>query len=97
MRSDRPLIVAVLLLAGGLGLIFGYCHGGAGWSVAYPMDGASVKLNVDTYGPAAVGGPLLLLAGLLALFWSFLCAIVAQFAPLLGHEEQREELTRLLE
>ncbi len=97
MRADRPLILAVLLLATGLSLIFGYCHGNAGLNVAYPFAGSVVKLSIETYGPAAVGGPVLTLLGLIAFAWAFLCAVLAQFGLGSGREEDEGAPTRLLE
>lgn len=97
MRAERPLILAVLMLAAGLGLIFGYCHGDAGLNVVYPFAGSVVKLSVETYGPAAIGGSVLTLLGLIALVWAFLCALVAQFGFGGGREEDAGAPTRLLE
>ncbi|HWA95479.1 MAG TPA: hypothetical protein VG844_12830 [Terracidiphilus sp.] len=99
MRADRPLILAVLLLAAGLGLIFGYCHGNASLSVNYPFAGSVVKLNIQTYGPAAVSGPVLTLLGLIALVWAFLCAVFTQFGfgGNRGKDEDDGAPTRLLE
>ncbi|MDE3202326.1 MAG: hypothetical protein KGN79_15550 [Acidobacteriota bacterium] len=97
MRADRPLILAVLMLAGGLGLIFGYCHGNAGLNVGYPFAGSVVKLSIETYGPAAVGGPVLTLLGLIALVWALLCAVLSQFGLGAGREEDAGAPTRLLE
>src|SRR6266581_8628141 len=70
MRSDRSLIVSVLLLAAGLGLTFAYCNGTVGLNAGYPLSGASLKLSITTYGPAALGGPALTALGLLLLLWS---------------------------
>src|SRR5258708_24632052 len=72
MRSDRSLIVSVLLLAAGLGLTFGYCNGNFGLNASYPLSGASLKFSVATYGPAALGGPALTALGLVLLVWSWL-------------------------
>ena len=97
MRSDRPLILSVLLLAAGLWLIFGYCHGNAGINVAYPFAGASVRLQLATYGPAAVGGPLLTLVGLLVMAWALFCAIMAQFGLTAGEDDRVNKPARLLD
>jgi hypothetical protein len=78
MRSDRPLIVSVLLLASGLSLIFGYCTGTAGFNAAYPAAGASLHFAITTMGPAAMGGVVLTSLGLLMLVWALICAIVGQ-------------------
>jgi hypothetical protein len=98
MRSDRPLIISVLLLATGLGLTFGYCTGNVGMNASYPLAGASFKLAVATYGPAAVGGPALIFLGLLVLLWALLCAIFGQIGLFGGEATERETgPTRLLE
>ena len=90
MKPDRPLILSVLLLAAGLGLIFGYCHGSAGLTAALPISGASFNLCTTTTGPGAVGGFALMVLGLLLLIWSWLSAIVSQIR-LLGRGGKREE------
>lgn len=82
MRPDRPLIVAVLLLASGSGLIFGYCHGTAGVNAAYPLSGCAVNLCTTTTGPGALGGLMLLLLGVFVLLWTFVLAVLAQFGML---------------
>jgi hypothetical protein len=97
MKCDRPLILSVLLMAVGLGLTFGYCHGNAGMNVSYPFAGSVLKLNIETYGPAAVGGPLVTLMGLLVLAWALLCAVLAQFGLMGGRESDHGEPTRILE
>ena len=76
MKSDYVLIGSVLLLAIGLGLIFGYTHGTVGFSAAYPVSGASLQVSVNTTGlPAMVGVPLTLL-GLLLLIAAAIIATV---------------------
>lgn len=78
MKPDRPLIVSILLLAGGLYLIFGYAHGTAGLSAAMPISNSTLHINVDTTGIAALGGIALLGVGVLLLVWAFLGALVSQ-------------------
>ncbi|MGA3135675.1 MAG: hypothetical protein ABSC88_06755 [Terracidiphilus sp.] len=90
MKPDRPLILSVLLLAAGLGLIFGYCHGSAGLTAALPISGASFNLCTTTTGPGALGGFALTMLGFLLLIWSLLCAIVSQIR-LIGSGRKREE------
>jgi len=96
MKSDRPLILSVLLLALGLGLTFGYCTGNVGLNASYPLSGASFRLSIETYGPAAFGGPVVTLLGLIVLAWALLCAVFAQFGFFGGREEDAGEPTRLL-
>jgi hypothetical protein len=90
MKPDRPLIVSVLLLAAGLGLIFGYCHGTVGLNAAIPVSGASFNLCTTTTGPGALGGFALTVLGALLLIWAVLCAVVGQIR-LLGLGRKREE------
>ncbi len=90
MKPDRPLILSVLLLAAGLGFIFGYCHGTVGLNAAIPVSGASFNLCTTTTGPGALGGFALTVLGLLLLIWALLCAIVSQIR-LIGQGRKREE------
>jgi hypothetical protein len=78
MRADRPLIGAVLFLALGLGLIFGYCNGTTGMSVGFPFSGSSLQVAFTTYGPAVPGGLALVAIGLLLLLVALLAAIVGE-------------------
>jgi hypothetical protein len=81
MRSDGPLILAVLFLAAGLGVIFSYGVGTAGFNAAYPLAGANLQLSIATAGPAAVGGLALTALGLLIMAWALICALVGLFTP----------------
>ncbi len=107
MKSDGPIILAVLLLGAGLTMIFMYGHGTAGANAAYPVSAASVNLSIATTGPAAVGGLGLLALGSLVLAWSLLCAFVGLFRSddpealiermerrRLAHEEKMERAER---
>ncbi|HUH64400.1 MAG TPA: hypothetical protein VLZ50_15445 [Terracidiphilus sp.] len=84
MKPDRPLIVSILFLAGGLTLIFGYANGTAGLSAAMPIANSTLHVNVNTTGPAALGGIALLGIGVLLLLWSLLGAVVSQLMLLGG-------------
>ena len=76
MKSDYVLIGSVLLLAIGLGLIFGYTQGNVFFTAAHPISGASLQVSINTTGlPAMVGVPLTLL-GLLLLVAAVISAIV---------------------
>ena len=76
MKSNGPVILAVLFLAGGLTIIFAYGVGTAGFNAAYPFSAASLNLSIATAGPAAVGGIGLTALGLLMLLWALVCAFV---------------------
>jgi hypothetical protein len=87
LRSDRPLIVAVLLLATGLGLVFAYGTGTAAFDAAYPVSRASLQLSISTFGVAAIGGLALTAMGLLSLVLSLIYAIIGQI-QLIGPSER---------
>ncbi|MGA2539208.1 MAG: hypothetical protein ABSF53_24590 [Terracidiphilus sp.] len=79
MKSDGPLILAVLLLAAGLTMIFTYGVGTAGFSAGYPLSAATLNMSIATNGPAAVGGMGLTLLGFLALIWALVCSVFGMF------------------
>lgn len=89
MTAERVLLASVLLLAVGLGLIFGFCHGTASFSAAYPLAGSSLQVSLTTSGIPAVAGLALTLAGLLVLLWAVIASLVAQ-APGPGLTSKRE-------
>jgi hypothetical protein len=90
MKSDGPLILAVLALAAGLTIIFKYGVGTGGFNAAYPVSGASVQMSISTAGPAAIGGMALTALGLLLMLWALVCAVVGQFVGF-GTERGRAE------
>jgi hypothetical protein len=90
MKSDGPLILAVLSLVAGLTIIVKYGVGTGGFNAAYPVSGASLQMSISTAGPAAIGGMALLALGLLLMLWALLCAIVGQFVGF-GTERGRAE------
>ena len=84
MKSDYILIGSVLLLAIGLGLIFGYTDGTVGFSVASPVSGASLKVSINTTGlPAMAGVPLTLLGALL-----LIAAVISAIVKMLPSGQQ---------
>jgi hypothetical protein len=100
MKSNGPLILAVLFLSAGLSVIFRYGVSTAGFNFAYPLSGANLQLSIATAGPAAVGGLALVAFGLLLMFWALVCAIVGVFQPSVSYVDrpqklQREELKRM--
>jgi signal transduction histidine kinase len=80
MKSDGPLILAVLLLASGLTIIFAYGIGSAGFNAAYPFSAANLNLSIATTGPAAMGGLALTALGLMVLLWGLICALVGELS-----------------
>ena len=91
MRADRPLLGAILFLACGLGLIFGYCSGATTFTAAYPFTGSTLHIDVLTNGPAAFGGVVLMAIGLLFLLWATLAAIVGQISQLFSGSHRDPE------
>jgi len=75
MKSDGPLILAVLFLAAGLTIIFTYGVGTGAFNAAYPVSGASLQMSISTTGPAAIGGLGLTALGLLLMIWAVVSAI----------------------
>ena len=79
MKSDRLVIAAVLFLAAGLGLLFGFTNGTTGLNVGYPFSETRLHVDITTTGiPALIGVPLVA-AGALLLLFGFIAAIAAQF------------------
>jgi hypothetical protein len=79
MKSDRWVIAAVLFLAAGLGLLFGFTDGTTSVNVGYPFSATKLHADITTTGiPALVGLPLVA-AGALMLFFALIAAIVSQF------------------
>jgi len=79
MKSDGPLILAVLFLAAGLTIIFAYGTGTSGFNSAYPFAAANLNMSIATAGPAAIGGMALTGLGVLLMAWALVSAIVGQF------------------
>lgn len=92
MRCERPLIAAIVFLATGLSLIFGYCNGVSSLNAAYPLSNSVLHLDLTTTGPAALGGISLTAIGVLLLVWSFLGAIVGQISHLFHGGEEHERI-----
>ena len=78
MKSDYVLIGSALLLAIGLGLVFGYTQGTAGFNAAYPVSGASLQISIKTTGwPVMIGLPVTIV-GVLLLIAALVSAIARQ-------------------
>ncbi len=92
MKAERPLLGSILFLAGGLGLIFGYCNSATSFNAAFPFSGSTLHIDVLTNGPAAVGGVVLTAIGLLLLLWAALAAIVGQIGHLFSSDREPESL-----
>jgi hypothetical protein len=92
MRADRPLIASVVFLATGLSLIFGYCHGTAALSAAFPVTGSTLQLAITTTGLAAMGGIAFTGVGLVLLLWALFAAIVSQVSLLAEKPEHHDRI-----
>ncbi len=79
MKSDGPLILALLFLAAGLTMIFTYGVRTGSFNAAYPFSAANLQMSVSTVGPAAIGGLLLTALGVLLMAWALVGALVSQF------------------
>jgi len=81
MRTDRWLLVSLVLLVAGVWTIFAWCHGNFGFSFAYPVAGTKLAFDVASMGaPVLIGIPLVFL-GLLFMLIAVLAALIAQFRP----------------
>ncbi len=90
MKCERPLIAAGVFLTIGLSLIFGYGVGESTLSGAYPLAGSAIHLDIMTKGPAALGGAVSLLAGLVLLLWALVAAVVGQIVDVFGRRREVE-------
>ena len=73
------LVFAVVCLAAGVGVIFGYCNGTTGLQFAYPLSASSIHIDITTTGAGvpiavglvAIGAFLLIVATIIALVGMF--------------------------
>lgn len=93
MRADRPVLASAIFLAAGLSLIFCYGTSHSGLNAALPVANSSFHLTVATGGPAAIGGVILTIIGVLFLVWAILAALAWHFRLLSGGEKRRETVT----
>ena len=78
MKTSRLLILAFLLLAAGVTLIFAYCNGTTGFDAGYPVSGTRIHIDITTTGyPTLIGVPCTLF-GIVLLCLAFLGAIVRE-------------------
>ena len=78
MKTSRLLILAFLLLAAGVTLIFAYCNGTTGFDAGYPVSGTRIHIDITTTGyPTLIGVPCTLF-GIVLLCLAFLGAILRE-------------------
>lgn len=80
MKSDRLVIAAVVFLAAGLALVFGFTNGTTGFTLGYPFSATRLHVDITTTGIPALAGLPLVAAGALLLVIAFIAAIASQFA-----------------
>jgi len=79
MKSDRLVIFAVLFMAAGLGLLFGFTDGTTGLNVGYPFAATKLHVDITTTGIPVLAGIPLVGAGALFLLFALIAAIASQF------------------
>ena len=92
MRADRPVLGAAVFLTAGLSVLFCYGSSGSGINAALPVANSNFYLNLTTTGPAAIGGVILTIIGILFLIWAIVAALVWHWRLLTGQERRRERL-----
>jgi hypothetical protein len=85
------LIVAVVFLAGGVGLIFGYCNGTTGFNFGSPISGSSLHIDITTNGVPALAGLALTGAGASLLVVATVIAMIGTFRRDDGAVTRRSE------
>ena len=71
------VLISVLSLAGGIGLLFAYCHGTTGASVAYPLT-ATIHIDITATGIAALLSMVLIALGSAALLLAWFVALFSR-------------------
>jgi TRAP-type C4-dicarboxylate transport system permease small subunit len=89
MNSERTLIAAVVFLAVGLSLLFGYTQGTVNFSAAYPVSGASFQAAIKTTGMPAMAGFPATVVGAILLVVALVQAIIGQVR--VTHETPKRE------
>ena len=88
MRPERWLLAAVVCLAWGLGIIFGFAKGTAGLAESWPLSGCSLNICTTTTGAGVLGGFMLTVFGVLLLLCATLAAIVSELRYVFGRKPQ---------
>ena len=77
MKSDRLVIIAVVFLAAGVALLFGFTSGTTDFSLGYPFSATKLHVDTTTTGIPALAGLPLLAAGTLLLLIALIAAMGA--------------------
>jgi hypothetical protein len=77
MRSDGPLLLAIVFLGIGIGVLVGFGIGHTGFNVTYPLTGSMVHFDLTTTGAGVLGAAAAGGVGALFLVWAFFGALVS--------------------
>lgn len=76
MKTDRMIIVSFVLLAIGVIWLATHWNGTIGFSAAYPFAGSSFQFMITNKGVSAVFGVMFTVLGIVALFVTFVQAVL---------------------
>jgi|SRR5580658_4902890 hypothetical protein len=95
MRSDGPLLLAIVLLGIGVGVLVGFGIGHTEFNVTYPLATSMVHFDLTTTGPGVLGAAAAGGVGALFLVWAFLGALVSLISgpPRLRRERVVERIS----
>jgi hypothetical protein len=89
MRSDGPLILAIVCLGTALGVLIGFGVGHTGFNASYPFESSVMHVDLTTTGAGVLGAVVLGSIGALFLVWAFLAAIVGLVSgPIVARRER---------
>jgi len=92
MKPDRFLISAVVFIAVGLYVTFGYYNGSVSMGAGNLLSAWMLSINVTTNGPGAIGGPVLTGFGVLLLLWALVCALISQARLIASWHRAKDKL-----
>lgn len=93
MRPERWLLGAVICLAWGLGIVFGFAKGTAGIGADWPLSGCSLHICTTTTGVGVLGGFALTAIGTALLLWATLAAAVSEIRYLFRRKQPPAPVT----
>jgi hypothetical protein len=80
MRSDGPVLLAIVFLGTALGVLIGFGVGHTGFNASYPFTDSVLHVDLTTTGPGVVGSVVLGAIGAVCLVWAFFAAIIGLFS-----------------